>query len=145
MTPAQFAKASVPISGGFLLFEACAFIALLACCVNLSRLLIVKLEARSPELALQRALGATRGSVLAQHVLEAALVACLATALGLGIAALGLVGINTIVPDRPVDFSIDAIGVAITCAAGLGAALFAGVFPGMRMCRASPASRLRLQ
>ena len=145
LTPAQFAKASVPISGGFLLFETCAFIALLACCVNLSRLLIVKLEARSPELALQRALGATRGSVLAQHMLEAVLVASLATGLGLGIAALGLVGINTIVPDRPVDFSIDAIGVAITCAAGLGAALVAGVFPGMRMCRASPASRLRLQ
>jgi putative ABC transport system permease protein len=145
LTKAEFAKGSVPISGGFLLFETCAFIALLACCVNLSRLLIVKLEARGPELMLQRALGATRGSVLAQHMLEALLVASLATALGLAIAAAGLVGINAIVPDRPVDFSIDALGVALTCAAGLGAALFAGIFPAIRMCRASPASRLRVQ
>lgn len=78
-------------------------------------------------------------------MLEAGLVARLATALGLTIGALGLVGINAIVPDRPVDFAIDGTGVALTCAAGLGAALLAGVFPGLRMCRMSPASRLRLQ
>jgi len=144
MTPSAFVHASVPVSSGFLLFEACAFLALLACCVNLSRLLIVKLEARAPELALQRALGATRGSVFAQHMLEALMVGALATALGLGIAALGLVGFNAVVPDRPVEFAIDGTGVALTCAAGLFAALSAGVLPGLRMCRAAPASRLRL-
>ena len=144
MTPATFAAASVPLPGGFVLFEACAFLALLACGVNLSRLLIVKLEARAPELALQRALGATRGSVFTQHILEALIVGLLAIGLGLGIAALGLIGINTVVPDRPVDFTIDVAGVALACAAGLAAALLAGVFPGLRMCRAAPASRLRL-
>jgi putative ABC transport system permease protein len=144
MTPSAFVQASVPISGGFLMFEACAFLALLACCVNLSRLLIVKLEARAPELALQRALGATRGSVFAQHMLEALMVGTLATGLGLAIAALGLVGFNAVVPDRPVEFTIDGTGVALTCAAGLFAALFAGVVPGLRVCRAAPASRLRL-
>jgi putative ABC transport system permease protein len=144
MTPGAFVQASVPISSGFLLFGACAFLALLACCVNLSRLLIVKLEARAPELALQRALGATRGSVFAQHMLEALMVGALATALGLAIAALGLIGFNSVVPDRPVVFAIDGTGVALTCAAGLFAALFAGVLPGLRVCRAAPASRLRL-
>jgi putative ABC transport system permease protein len=144
LTPSAFAQASVPMPGGFVLFEACAFLALLACGVNLSRLLIVKLEARAPELALQRALGATRGSVLAQHMLEALIVGLLAIGLGLGIAALGLVGFNAVVPDRPVDFAIDGAGAAVTCAAGLAAALLAGLFPGLRVCRAAPASRLRL-
>jgi putative ABC transport system permease protein len=144
MTPSEFVQTSVPVSGGFLLFEACAFLALLACGVNLSRLLIVKLEARAPELALQRALGATRGSVFAQHMLEALMVGALATALGLGIAMLGLVGFNAVVPDRPVEFAIDGSGAALTCAAGLLAAMLAGALPGLRVCRAAPASRLRL-
>ena len=145
MSPAEFVSASVPVSSGFVLFEVCAFLALLACGVNLSRLLIVKLEARAPELALQRALGATRGSVFAQHMLEAVLVGLVAVALGLAIAALGLIGFNAVVPDRPVYFALDARGVALTCAAGLAAALLAGVLPGLRVCRAAPASRLRLQ
>lgn len=145
LTPAEFVRASVPISSGFTLFEVCAFLALLACGVNLSRLLIVKLEARAPELALQRALGATRGSVFAQHMLEAVLVGLSAILLGLAVAALGLIGFNAVIPDRPVDFTLDGSGVALTCAAGLVAALLAGALPGLRACRAAPASRLRLQ
>ena len=142
---ASWVQASVPVASGFLIFEVCAFIALLACSVNLSRLLIVKFQARAPELALQRAVGATRGSVFAQHMLEAVLVALLATELALLIAAASLVGINAIVPDRPADFTLDLQAVLLACAMGLGAGVLAGVHPALRMCRVAPATFLRLQ
>lgn len=144
-TPGEFLVNSVPIADGFFTFRVCAFIALLACSVNLSRLLIVKFQARAPELAVQRALGATRQSVFAQHMLEAVLVALCAIALGLVIAVLGLVGINVIVPDRPSEFSLDLAGVVMAFAVGLGAGLLAGVHPAVRMCRNAPATFLRLQ
>lgn len=144
-TPTEFLEYSVPISNAFFLFRATAFIALLACSVNLSRLLIVKFQARAPELAVQRALGATRQSVFAQHMLEAVVVAFAAIALGLVIAALGLVGLNSIVPDRPSAFALDLSIVAMTCSVGLGAGLLAGIHPAIRMCRSAPATFLRLQ
>ena len=140
---ASWMAASVPVPSGFLVFQVCAFIALLACSVNLSRLLIVKFQSRAPELALQRAVGATRASVFAQHMLEAVLVALLATELALAIAALSLVGINAIVPDRPAYFALDLEGVWLACAMGLGAGVLAGVLPALRMCQAAPATFLR--
>jgi putative ABC transport system permease protein len=140
---ATWVASAVPVPSGFLVFEVCAFIALLACSVNLSRLLIVKFQARAPELALQRAVGATRASVFAQHMIEAVLVALLATELGLLIAAVSLVGINAIVPDRPAYFALDLQGVLLACAMGFGAGLLAGVHPAVRMCQAAPATFLR--
>jgi putative ABC transport system permease protein len=144
-TPAEFIESSVPISSGFLLFRACALIMLLACSVNMSRLLIVKFQARAPELAVQRALGATQRAVFAQHMLEAVLVAVGATALALIIAWLSLLGINHIVPDRPAEFALDLQAVAMACSVGLGAGLLAGIHPAIRMVRSVPATFLRLQ
>jgi hypothetical protein len=78
-------------------------------------------------------------------MLEAVLVALLATELALLIAAVSLVGINAIVPDRPADFTLDARCVLLACAMGLGAGVFAGVLPALRMCSVAPATFLRLQ
>jgi putative ABC transport system permease protein len=144
-TPSEFLEYSVPIANGFFMFRACAFIALLACGVNLSRLLIVKFQARAPELAVQRALGATRRSVFAQHMLEAVVVASAAIALALLITVLGLLGINAIMPDRPSAFTLDRWGVLLGCSVGLAAGLLAGIHPAIRMCRSAPATFLRLQ
>jgi putative ABC transport system permease protein len=144
--PAQeFMAESVPISSGFYMFRACAFVALLACIVNLSRLLIVKYQARAPELAVQRALGATRRSVFAQHMLEALVVASAAVALALPLAALSLLGINGILPDRPADFALDLKGVLLVCSVGFGGGVLAGMVPALRMVSNAPAAFLRLQ
>jgi putative ABC transport system permease protein len=142
---AAWVASAVPVPSGFLIFEVCAFVALLACSVNLSRLLIVKFQARAPELALQRALGATRGSVFAQHMFEAVLVALVATEVALLIAAVSLLGINAIVPDHPADFTLDLKTVLLAGAMGFGAGVLAGVHPAIRMCRAAPAAFLRAQ
>jgi putative ABC transport system permease protein len=123
----------------------CAFVALLACGVNLSRLLIVKFQARAPELAVQRAFGATRGSVLAQYLIEVLLVTFAATALGLLIAYASLEGINAIVPDRPSEFTLDSMGVLLACAMGLGSGLLAAVNPAIRSGQTAPAVFLRGQ
>jgi putative ABC transport system permease protein len=142
---ASFIDESVPIGSGFLVFEVCAFVALLACCVNLSRLLIVKFQARAPELAVHRAFGATRGSVLAQYMVEVVLVTFAATALGLLIAYASLESINAIVPDRPSEFALGPTGVLLACAMGLGSGLLAGISPALRSGQTAPAVFLRSQ
>jgi putative ABC transport system permease protein len=141
---ARWLEDSVAVPSGFFLFAVCAFIALLTCSVNLSRLLIVKFQGRAQELAIQRAVGATRMAVFAQHMLEAMLIALAAIALALAIAWLSLFGINVIVPDRPAEFTISAAGVGIGTAVGLGLGLLAGVPPAWRMACAAPAAYLRL-
>jgi putative ABC transport system permease protein len=141
----HFIAESIPIPNGFLVFEVCAFIALLACCVNLSRLLIVKFQARAPELAVQRAFGATRNSVRAQYLIEVGLVTLAAILLGLVIAYASLIGINAIVPDRPAEFALDPLRVAIACGMGLGAGMIAGFGPALRTAQSAPAAFLRLQ
>ncbi len=142
---ASFIEESVPIPSGFLVFEVCAFVALLACCVNLSRLLIVKFQARGPELAVQRAFGATRASVLAQYMIEVVLVTAAATGLGLLIAIASLESINAIVPDRPSAFAIDATVVLFACAMGFGSGILAAINPAIRSGQTAPAVFLRAQ
>ena len=119
---AAWLEHNVAIPNGFFMFHACAFLALLACSVNLSRLLLVKFQGRAQELAVQRALGATRLSVFSQHMLEVVVVTLAATLLALLVAWISLIGINAIVPDRPSEFALDGAGLAIGCAVGLGSA-----------------------
>jgi putative ABC transport system permease protein len=142
---ADFISASVLLPNAYTIFEFFAFVALLACSINLSRLLIVKFQGRAPELAVHRAFGAERRAVFGQHVMQALLVAVAAAALSLLLSFVCLLAINRIVPDRPSDFALDAAGVAVALISGLGLGLLAGLLPAWRACLAPPATFLRVQ
>jgi|GEM_PF-59546 len=63
---------------------------LLLCMVNVAGLLTAKFLRRSAETGIRRALGASRGAVFAQHVLEATLVCVVGGVLALPLVLLGL-------------------------------------------------------
>lgn len=69
----------------WMLLAATAFVLLIAC-ANIANLFLARAEKRRPEIAIRTALGATRRQIVALVLLESALVAAVAAAVGLALA-----------------------------------------------------------
>ena len=120
-----------------LLFGAVGCVLLIAC-ANVANLLLARFVGRRKEIALRFALGASRGQVIRQLLLESTLVALIGGVLGLLLAQWGLdtfvhLGQNFI--PRSLEISLDPRAMAFT----LGVALLTGV--GMGLVPAIQAAR----
>ena len=108
---------------------------LVIACTNLASLMLARAESRQRELAVRAALGAGRGRLLRQLLIEAAILAGVGGAIGLGLAALAL---RAFVAMRPttiprvdllaIDWRVAAFSVGVTA---LTVALFA-LLPALR-------------
>jgi predicted permease len=111
---------------------------LLTGCVNVANLLLARANARRAELAVRSALGATRGVIARQLLLEGALVTALGTALGVAVAALLTWGFNLyrarILPDA-LPFALDRNVLAATAAMALATALLISIAPIVHILR----------
>ncbi|HET6431738.1 ABC transporter permease [Dyella sp.] len=120
-----------------------AFGFLLICVVNTVGLLLAKCLRRSQEIGVRRALGATRGEIFNQFMVEAGIVGLVGGMLGLGFAELGLFGIR----HQPAEYAglarLDAGMFALTFAVALVASLVAGLLPAWRACVLAPAPQLK--
>lgn len=118
---------------------------LLVCLVNTVALLLVKFLRRGGELAVRRAMGASRRSVFAQLLVEAALLGLSGGVAGLLLAVFGL----WIVRQQPAEYAalahLDASMLGATFVFAVAAALIAAVFPAWRACRIAPARLLKTQ
>ena len=118
---------------------------LLVCLVNTVALLLVKFLRRGGELSVRRAMGASRRSVFAQLLTEAALIGLAGGAAGLLLAAFGL----WIVRQQPVPYAalahLDGAMLGATVVLAVCATLLAAVFPAWRACRIVPARLLKTQ
>lgn len=122
-----------------------AFGFLLVCLVNVVGLLLAKFTARSGEIGVRRALGATRMEVFKQYLTEAGVVGAVGGLLGIGLtfAALALMARQS--------KAIATIGqmdwVMLGTALGLSlvASLLAGLLPTWRACQVRPAVQLKSQ
>jgi len=122
------------------------FLILILPCVNVANLLLVRaLDARG-QVAVRRALGASRGSVARQALIESFLLGLLGTAAGLLMAALlalairgeslmGLPGFD--------GFTVDTRVLVFAAAAVLLTAVLSGTLPALFTARTHPAGALR--
>ena len=117
---------------------------LIVCSVNLIGILLGKFLARAPEVGVRRALGASRGSVFLQHLVECELIGVLGGVLGLGLSVLALTGVNRLFNDD-MNMGLDANMVLAGLFLSLVAGLVAGIYPSWRVCRVAPATYLKIQ
>jgi putative ABC transport system permease protein len=118
---------------------------LLVCLVNTVAMLLVKFLRRGGELSVRRAMGASKRSVFAQLLVEAALVGLAGGIVGLLLAGFGL----WIVRQQPVEYAayahMDGSMLGATVVLAVCATLLAALFPAWRACRIVPARLLKTQ
>ncbi|QEE25548.1 FtsX-like permease family protein [Rhodanobacter glycinis] len=118
---------------------------LLVCLVNTVAMLLVKFLRRGGELSVRRAMGASKRSVFAQLLVEAALVGLAGGVVGLLLAAFGL----WVVRQQPVEYAayahMDGSMLGATVVLAVCATLLAALFPAWRACRLVPARLLKTQ
>ena len=120
-----------------------AFGFLLICVLNTVGLLLAKCLRRAREIGVRRALGASRGAIFAQFMVEAAIVGLAGGLLGLAFAELGLWGIR----HQPAQYAslahLDLAMFLFTFVVALAASLVAGLLPAWRACAVAPAPQLK--
>lgn len=132
----------VPPEATALMVVSLLFLAVSA--LNLMGLLLGKFLARSAEVGVRRALGASRLDVFLQHLVECELVGLAGGALGILLSTAGLAGVNRLFPVGGV-FELDLPMVALAVGLSLLAGLLAGAYPAWRVCRTPPAMHVKLQ
>jgi putative ABC transport system permease protein len=119
---------------------------LLIACANVANLLLVRTAGRQQELGIRAALGAGRGRIVRELVVESFLLALLGGIVGLGLAYGGLQLLLTIGPanlPRLGEISIDPVVLAFGLGASLFSGLFFGVAPAWKYGRTRAATALR--
>jgi predicted permease len=109
---------------------------LVVACANVANLLLARAAARTHDVALRTALGASRARLIGLHLTEAVLMSCVAAVAGLALAWAGLRFFSAasaeILQAFWVDFRIDFAVAAFATSLGAFAALAAGLWPAFR-------------
>ncbi|MFZ2236457.1 MAG: ABC transporter permease [Dokdonella sp.] len=114
---------------------AAATIVLLIACANVTNLLLVRVDGRHREMAMRRALGATRGELVRTQAAELFVVAMSAGIVAIVLAAIALPGFLRAVPDgipRLEQVGLDTTTLMFTLAVAIVSALLCGIIPALR-------------
>ena len=128
-----------------LLFGA-VFLVLLIACTNVANLLLARMATREKEVALRSALGAGRGQILGQFLVESLLLALLGGGLGLFLAAQGtkiLAAMNADGIPRSSEIQLDLGVVLFTLALSVLTGLVFGLLPALKASRPDLAVALK--
>jgi putative ABC transport system permease protein len=113
---------------------------------NLANLFLVRCLAREREMAVRTALGATRGRLVGELLVEAATLGLAAGTLGVGVAVVGVRGLRALAPPwlpRLSDIGVDGRVVAFCALVSIATVLLFGVAPAWRASRGGPADVLK--
>jgi putative ABC transport system permease protein len=134
------------VRGKVWMLSAAVAAVLLIACANVSSLLLSRALARRREIAVRAALGATRGTVLAQLLSESMLLALVAGLLGIGlswIATRALVAWGASQLPQGIPVGMDLRVLLFTLIISILAGVMFGVVPAMQLARSDPNAALR--
>jgi len=119
---------------------------LLIACANVANLLLVRVEGRRQELAVRAALGAGRGRIAVDLLLESLLLGAAGSVLGLALAVVALRALVAAAPTglpRLHEIGVDPAVLLFTAGVGLFTSLLIGAIPVLRYAGAGDAMSLR--
>ncbi|WP_115720282.1 ABC transporter permease [Gallaecimonas mangrovi] len=145
-TPSQWLYQNNVVGNDTRLLTWLAFAFLLVCIINTIALLMAKLLRKAPEAGVRRALGASRGAVFTQHLVESLLVGGIGGLLGIVLALLSLGAIRHLVVHSMASIvHMDLLMAVVTVGLAMLASLLAGVYPAWRISTTNPAHYLKTQ
>lgn len=116
----------------------------LICLINTIGLLLAKFMRRAGEIGVRRALGATRGEIYSQYLVEAGTVGFAGGVLGLLLTAMGVSGVGILFrPEIAKLARLDASLVGLTLVVAIAATVLAAFYPAWRAARVQPAWQLK--
>jgi len=121
-------------------------IVLLIACANVANLLLVRTEGRAQELAVRAAIGAGRGRLAREMLVESLLLSLLGGLAGLGVAVGALRLVLSMMPaglPRVDLIGVDATTLAFTFVLSIGAGLLFGSIPVLKRSRVTLTAALR--
>jgi putative ABC transport system permease protein len=122
---------------------AIASIALVVGGIGIANIMLVSVRERTREIGVRRAVGATRGTILMQFLVEAVVIASMGGILGLAVGA-GIISIARLaLPGLPVQLSPWLVFTALGFAAVVG--VLSGVMPARSAAKLDPVEALRYE
>jgi predicted permease len=146
VSPLRAGKVNSAEQNIFLLMGMAVSFVLLIASLNASGLIMTHLSARSRELSLRTALGAGRGRIVGQLLMESVTLAAAAGVVGTVMAVVGVRGLVRFgPPEMATLLDVQVNGAVLAGAVGISllASLLAGLAPAMRASKASPAEAMK--
>ena len=140
-------------NGFFNMFNIIATLFFAVCLINAVGILLAKFMRRSREVALRRALGAKKSTIIFQHLLEVIILGSLGGALGLVVSYYGLQGLmhiqlyasdyQLLLEDLRPMYSLDLEMIGAAFGIAIASTIVVGIYPIWRICNIPPASQLK--
>lgn len=129
-------------SGFFLVMLALSSIGLMVGGVGVVAIMMISVTERTREIGVRKALGATRGEIMFQFLVEAATLTLLGGLAGMGLGALIAWGVNAA---TPIPATVPLWSVAVAVLASTITGIFFGLYPASKASKLDPVEALRYE
>lgn len=119
---------------------------LAGCLINAMGLILARFLPRAHDFSVRQAVGATRGAIFMQSLVEVALIGVAGATVGLALTAAGLRVSRALLPSQLLDLiRFDSTDVGLAVLLSISASILAGLYPTWRTTRVQPAFQLKTQ